>query len=168
MAHTVLIVDDSGLMRNTIRQIIAVDPELEVIGEAEDGMVALERMRALKPEVVLLDIEMPKLDGIGVLKRARLTSSAKVIILSSLAQLGSPQALEARRIGAAEVIAKPSGTISLDLKAKRGSDILRAVRNVLGMPPLDINAAAAHRARVQRDGAHGDRADRDVADRNGE
>ena len=66
MAHTVLIVDDSGLMRNTIRQIIAVDPELEVVGEAADGMVALEKMRALKPNVVLLDIEMPKLDGLAV------------------------------------------------------------------------------------------------------
>jgi len=151
MTHSVLIVDDSGLMRNTIRQIIAVDPELEVVGEAEDGVVALEKIRSLKPDIVLLDIEMPKLDGIAVLKRARLTSSAKVIILSSLAQLGSPQALEARRIGAAEVIAKPSGTISLDLKARRGSDILRAMRAVLNLPPLDASAAAAHRARAHRD-----------------
>jgi two-component system, chemotaxis family, protein-glutamate methylesterase/glutaminase len=148
MPHSVLIVDDSGLMRNTIRQIVAVDPDLEVVGEAEDGVVALEKIRALKPEIVLLDIEMPKLDGIAVLKRARLTSTAKIIILSSLAQLGSPQALEARRIGAADVIAKPSGTISLDLKAKRGSDILRAMRTVLGLPPLD--AAAVQRARTDR------------------
>jgi two-component system chemotaxis response regulator CheB len=149
MPHSVLIVDDSGLMRNTIRQIVAIDPELEVAGEAEDGAVALEKIRALKPDVVLLDIEMPKLDGIAVLKRARLTSTAKVIILSSLAQLGSPQALEARRIGAADVIAKPSGTISLDLKAKRGSDILRAIRTVLGLPPLE--AAAAQRATAHRE-----------------
>jgi two-component system, chemotaxis family, protein-glutamate methylesterase/glutaminase len=149
MPHSVLIVDDSGLMRNTIRQIVAVDPDLEVVGEAEDGVVALEKIRALKPEIVLLDIEMPKLDGIAVLKRARLTSTAKIIILSSLAQLGSPQALEARRIGAADVIAKPSGTISLDLKAKRGSDILRAMRTVLGLPPLD--AAAVQRARTGRE-----------------
>ena len=145
MPYSVLIVDDSGLMRNTIRQIVAVDPELEVVGEAEDGAVAVEKIRALKPNVVLLDIEMPKMDGMAVLKRARLTSSAKIIILSSLAQLGSPLALEARRIGAAEVIAKPSGTISLDLKAKRGSDILQAVRAVLGLPPLD--GASVQRAR---------------------
>jgi two-component system chemotaxis response regulator CheB len=149
MPHSVLIVDDSGLMRNTIRQIVAVDPDLEVVGEAEDGVVALEKIRALKPEIVLLDIEMPKLDGIAVLKRARLTSTAKIIILSSLAQLGSPQALETRRIGAADVIAKPSGTISLDLKAKRGSDILRAIRTVLGLPPLD--AAAVQRTRTGRE-----------------
>jgi two-component system chemotaxis response regulator CheB len=134
MPNTVLIVDDSGLMRNTIRQIIAVDTDLEVIGEAEDGIVALEKIRSLKPDVVLLDIEMPRLDGMAVLKRARLTSSAKVIILSSLTQLGSPMALEARRLGAAEVIAKPSGTISLDLEARRGSDILRIVRSVLKLP----------------------------------
>jgi two-component system chemotaxis response regulator CheB len=152
MPHSVLIVDDSGLMRNTIRQIIAVDPELEVVGEAEDGAVALEKIRSLKPEIVLLDIEMPKLDGIAVLKRSRLTSSAKVIILSSLAQIGSPHALEARRIGAAEIIAKPSGTISLDLKAKRGSDILRAVRTVLGLPALDANDAASHRADAHKSG----------------
>jgi two-component system chemotaxis response regulator CheB len=149
MPHSVLIVDDSGLMRNTIRQIVAVDPDLEVVGEAEDGVVALEKIRALKPDIVLLDIEMPKMDGIAVLKRARLTSTAKIILLSSLAQLGSPQALEARRIGAADVIAKPSGTISLDLKAKRGSDILRAMRTVLGLPPLD--AAAVQRARTGRE-----------------
>ena len=104
MPHSVLIVDDSGLMRNTIRQIVAVDPDLEVVGEAEDGVVALEKIRALKPEIVLLDIEMPKLDGIAVLKRARLTSTAKIIILSSLAQLGSPQALEARRIDRKSVV----------------------------------------------------------------
>lgn len=135
MTNSVLIVDDSGLMRNTIRQIIGVDPDLEVIGEAEDGIVALEKIRSLKPDVVLLDIEMPRLDGMAVLKRARLTSSAKIIILSSLTQLGSPMALEARRLGAAEVIAKPSGTISLDLEARRGSDILRIVRSVLKLAP---------------------------------
>jgi two-component system chemotaxis response regulator CheB len=71
----------------------------------------------------------------AVLKRARLTSSAKIIILSSLTQIGSPVALEARRLGAAEVIAKPSGTISLDLEARRGSDILRILRAVLRLPP---------------------------------
>ena len=63
MAHRVLIVDDSGFMRNIIKQIIAVDDELEVAGEAEDGAVAIEKDRELKPEVILLDIEMPRMDG---------------------------------------------------------------------------------------------------------
>ncbi len=146
MPRGVLIVDDSGFMRNTIRQIIAVDDELEVVGEAEDGLVALEKVRSLRPDVVLLDIEMPNLDGLAVLKRLRLTSKARVIILSSLAQLGSAPALEARRIGAVEVIGKPSGTISLDLKAKRGHEILRAIRSALDLPPLDVEALATRRA----------------------
>jgi chemotaxis response regulator CheB len=89
-------------MRNIIKQIIAVDDELEVAGEAEDGAVAIEKDRELKPEVILLDIEMPKLDGLSALKRLKLTSKAKVVILSSVAQLGSPAANEVRlsRLGA--------------------------------------------------------------------
>lgn len=151
MAHRVLIVDDSGFMRNIIKQIISVDDEFEIVGEAEDGLAALEKEKALKPDIVLLDIEMPRLDGLGVMKRLKLTSRAKVIILSSLAQLGSPAALEARRLGAADVIAKPSGAISLDLKAKRGHDILRAVRAAVGLPPLDL-AALARRAQERKTG----------------
>ncbi len=131
MAHPILIVDDSGFMRNIIRQILAVDPDLEIAGEAEDGQVALEKEKALKPAVILLDIEMPRLDGLSALKRLKLVSKAKVVILSSVAQLGSPAALEARRLGAFDVIAKPSGAISLDLKAKRGHEILTVVRSAL-------------------------------------
>jgi two-component system chemotaxis response regulator CheB len=150
MAHRVLIVDDSGFMRNIIKQIIAVDGELEVAGEAEDGAVAIEKDRELKPEVILLDIEMPKLDGLSALKRLKLTSKAKVIILSSVAQLGSPAALESRRLGAFDVIAKPSGAISLDLKAKRGHEILRTVRAAIGLPPLD-HVAMARKAQVRKE-----------------
>jgi two-component system, chemotaxis family, protein-glutamate methylesterase/glutaminase len=142
MTHRVLIVDDSGFMRNIIKQILTVDEDLEIAGEAEDGLVAIEKEKALKPEVILLDIEMPNLDGLGALKRFKLTSKAKVIILSSVAQLGSAAALEARRLGAFDVIPKPSGAISLDLKAKRGHEILRVVRAAIGLPPLDINAMA--------------------------
>lgn len=142
MAHPVLIVDDFGFMRNIVKQILAVDEELEVVGEAEDGQVAIEKEKELKPEVILLDIEMPRLDGLAALKRLKLTSKAKVVILSSVAQLGSAAALEARRLGAFDVIAKPSGAISLDLKAKRGHEILRVVRAAMGLPPLDVVAMA--------------------------
>jgi two-component system chemotaxis response regulator CheB len=151
MAYRVLIVDDSGLMRNMIKQIIAVDDELEVVGEAEDGAVGIEKDRELKPDVILLDIEMPKLDGLGALKRLKLTSKAKVVILSSVAQLGSPASLEARRLGAFDVIAKPSGAISLDLKAKRGHEILRIVRAAVSLPALDLGAMA-RKAQGRKDG----------------
>ncbi|MGA3302741.1 MAG: response regulator [Methylovirgula sp.] len=151
MVHRVLIVDDSGFMRNIVKQILVVDEDLEIAGEAEDGQVALEKEKELKPEVVLLDIEMPRLDGLNVLKRLKLTSKTKVVILSSVAQLGSPAALEARRLGAFDVIAKPSGAISLDLKAKCGHEILKVVRAAIGLPPLDV-AAMAKRAQSRSEG----------------
>ncbi|MEI9981873.1 MAG: response regulator [Aliidongia sp.] len=151
MAHRVLIVDDSGFMRNIVKQIIAVDDDLEVVGEAEDGIAALEKDKELKPEIILLDIEMPRLDGIGAMKRLKLMSKAKIVILSSVAQLGSPAALESRRLGAFEVIAKPSGAISLDLKAKRGHEILRVVRAAVGLPPLDL-AAMQRKAQQRKEG----------------
>ena len=138
VTHRVLIVDDSGLMRNTIRQIIAADDELVVVGEAEDGSVAIKKDKELKPDVILLDIEMPGLDGLGALKRLSLRSRAKIVILSSAAQVDSPMDRQARRLGAFEVIAKPSGNISLDLKAKRGHEIVRVVRAAAGLPPLDL------------------------------
>ena len=154
MTHSVLIVDDSGLMRNMIKQIIGVDDDLVVAGEAEDGVVGLEKDRQLKPDVILLDIEMPKLDGLSALKRLRLMSKAKVIILSSVAQLGSAASLEARRLGAFDVIAKPSGAISLDLKAKRGHEILRVVRAAVGLLPLDLGGVARMaQARKDTDGS---------------
>jgi two-component system, chemotaxis family, protein-glutamate methylesterase/glutaminase len=142
MSHSVLIVDDSGFMRNIIRQILTVDSDIEIVGEAEDGKVALEKEKTLKPGVILLDIEMPNLDGLSALKRLKLISKAKVVILSSVAQLGTPAALEARRLGAFDVIAKPSGAISLDLKAKRGHEILTVVRAAFGLPPLDVSTLA--------------------------
>jgi two-component system, chemotaxis family, protein-glutamate methylesterase/glutaminase len=151
MPGRVLIVDDSGFMRNIVKQILVVDDELEVVGEAEDGLVALEKEKSLKPDVILLDIEMPNLDGLGALKRLKLTSKAKVVILSSIAQLGSPAAIEARRVGAFDVIAKPSGAISLDLKAKCGHEIIKVVRAAIGLPPLDV-AAVAKRAQARHGG----------------
>jgi two-component system chemotaxis response regulator CheB len=150
MAHRILIVDDSSFMRNIIKQIIAVDDELEVAGEAEDGLVALDKERELKPALILLDIEMPRLDGLGALKRLKLTSKAKVVVLSSVAQLGSAAALESRRLGAVDVIAKPSGAISLDLKAKRGHEILRSVRSALGLAPLE-RSDIARTAQLRKD-----------------
>lgn len=147
MGSRVLIVDDSSLMRNVVRQIISVDSDLEVVGEAEDGLMAIIRDKELKPQIILLDIEMPRLDGIGAMKRLSLRSRAKIVILSSLTQLDAPIALQVQRLGAVGVIAKPSGTISLDLKAKRGHEILRVVRAAAGLPTLDRSGMQRHAER---------------------
>jgi two-component system chemotaxis response regulator CheB len=133
MAKKVLVVDDSFVMRTLIKNIIAVDPDLEVVGDASNGVLALEKAKQLTPDLILLDIEMPEMDGIECLKHLRLSSSAQVVIISSVAQIGSPQALEARRLGARDVIAKPSGAMSLDLKDKKGHDIIKAARRAVGL-----------------------------------
>ena len=129
----ILIVDDSFVMRALLRGIVTSDPDLEVAGEATNGLEALQQIKAMAPDLVLLDIEMPHMDGIECLKRLRLLSKVPVIIVSSVAQAGSPQAVEARKFGAAEVIAKPSGAMSLDLNAKKGHEIVTASRRVLGL-----------------------------------
>lgn len=134
MAKTrVLLVDDSVLMRTIIGDIVRSDSELELIGSAENGLIALEMIKSQKPDIVLLDIEMPEMDGLEVMEHLSLISKAKVIIISSVAQLGSPEASEARALGAAEVIAKPSGTMSLDLAHKKGHDIVSAIRRAAGL-----------------------------------
>jgi two-component system chemotaxis response regulator CheB len=129
----ILIVDDSFVMRALLRGIVTSDPDLEVAGEATNGLEALQQVKEMAPDLVLLDSEMPHLDGIECLKRLRLMSKVPVIIVSSVAQAGSPQALDARKFGAAEVIAKPSGAMSLDLNAKKGHEIVTASRKVLGL-----------------------------------
>lgn len=134
MTKKILVVDDSFVMRTLIKDILSSDADFTVVGEAANGGDALEKVKQLAPDVVLLDIEMPGIDGIEFLKRLKLVSACKVVVVSSVAQVGSPQALEARRLGAFDVISKPSGALSLDLKAKKGSDIVTITRRAVGLP----------------------------------
>jgi two-component system chemotaxis response regulator CheB len=139
---TVLVVDDSAFMRNLVKQIVQVDEAFNIVGEAADGVSAVAVAMTLKPQIIILDIEMPKMDGIEVMKRLKLFSRAKVIILSSVAQAGSEIAQKARMLGAFEVIPKPSGAISLDLKPKRGRQLLEVLHAAAGLPPPDFQALA--------------------------
>src|SRR5207248_7873107 len=92
----ILVVDDSFIMRTIIKDIVDTDPDLEVAGFAENGKVGLQRVRELKPDAILLDLEMPEMNGIDMLKRLTLLGKSKVIVVSSVGQTGSPQAMEAR------------------------------------------------------------------------
>ncbi len=133
MAVQVMVVDDSFMMRTLISNIVNADRDLNVAATAANGQIALDQVKSVNPQVILLDIEMPQMDGLEALKRLRLVSRAKVIIISSVAQVGSQQALEARRLGAFDVIAKPSGAMSLDIADKRGSEIVATARKAAGL-----------------------------------
>jgi class 3 adenylate cyclase/ActR/RegA family two-component response regulator len=136
----ILIVDDSFIMRKLIREIVESDDDLTVVDVAENGQIALQKVREVKPDLVLLDIEMPEMSGLETLRRLGLRSKSKVVILSSLGGEGTAETIEALRLGAAAVLEKPSGSISLDVQARKGAGILSTIRNVLGLPPRQATA----------------------------
>jgi two-component system, chemotaxis family, protein-glutamate methylesterase/glutaminase len=111
----VLIADDSALMRQKLRQIIEADREFEVVAVARDGEDAIVKARELRPDVVSLDINMPKLDGIGVLQMILSERICPVVMVSSLTQKGALTTFECLELGAFDFVAKPDGTVSSNL-----------------------------------------------------
>ncbi|MBS4032736.1 MAG: chemotaxis response regulator protein-glutamate methylesterase [Clostridiales bacterium] len=103
----VLIVDDSALMRRIIHDIMAGDPRFIVVGTARDGVDALEKMERLSPDLVTLDVEMPRMDGLDTLKEIMRRYGTPVIMLSSLTLHGSSVTMEALALGAVDFLPKP-------------------------------------------------------------
>lgn len=106
----ILIVDDSAVMRNLLRTVVNSDAHCEVAGTAADGASALDSLPVINPDVVLLDVEMPVMDGLATLRALRQRSnSTPVIMCSSLTHRGARVTIEALASGAADYVAKPSG-----------------------------------------------------------
>ena len=103
----VLIVDDSAFVRQALKEILEHDPEIEVIGVAADPFVAVERIKEQLPDVITLDVEMPRMDGLTFLDRIMSQHPIPVVICSTLAGSGSDVALAALAKGAVEIISKP-------------------------------------------------------------
>jgi two-component system, chemotaxis family, protein-glutamate methylesterase/glutaminase len=103
----VLIVDDSATVRQTLKEILQSDPQIEVSGVAPDPYVAVERIRSCVPDVITLDIEMPRMDGLTFLEKIMSQHPIPVVICSTLTAQGSETALEALEKGAVEIITKP-------------------------------------------------------------
>ena len=103
----VLIVDDSAMVRQTLQQVLSSDPEIEVIGTAGDPFVAAERLEEELPDVITLDIEMPRMDGLTFLQKIMSHHPIPVVICSSLVGEGAQSTLRALDYGAVDVIAKP-------------------------------------------------------------
>lgn len=109
----VLIVDDSAVVGKALTDALEADAEIEVVGTAPDPYRARDKIAALKPDVLTLDIEMPRMDGLTFLRILMAERPMPVIILSSATQSGSHQALAALRLGAVDVLGKPHGPYSL-------------------------------------------------------
>lgn len=103
----VLVVDDSALVRQTLCDILNSDPEIEVIGTAADPILAAERMKTVVPDVITLDVEMPRMDGLTFLQKLMSQHPIPVVMCSSLAENGSETALKALEYGAVDIITKP-------------------------------------------------------------
>jgi len=109
----VLVVDDSALMRKLIPQLLAEDPSIEVVGTAMDGSFGLKKIEELKPHVVTLDLEMPRMDGIEMLRAITRKHHVPVIIFSSHTERGASSTLKALALGAFDFVAKPHDVASV-------------------------------------------------------
>lgn len=112
----VLVADDSAFMRKCLREILAADPEIEVLDVARDGEEAVAKARQMRPDVVTLDVNMPRMDGLTALQHILLEAPCAVVMISSLTQEGALTTLEALELGAVDFVAKPDGTVSLGIK----------------------------------------------------
>ena len=106
----VLVVDDSTVMRKLIGAALSADPELEVVGEAGDPLQAREAIKALNPDVITLDVEMPNMNGIDFLERIMRLRPMPVVMVSTLTARGTEATLQALELGAVDCIEKPRGS----------------------------------------------------------
>jgi len=123
----VLVVDDSALMSKQIAAILNEDDKIEVVGQAKDGVEAMHMAGTLKPDVITLDVEMPKMSGITALKHIMVRHGVPTVMISALTKEGARTTFDALRYGAIDVIAKPSRREDESLDAQK-EDIVAKVR----------------------------------------
>lgn len=140
----VLIVDDSPLIRGILTEVIQQASDLKVVGSAEDPYQAREMIKSLNPDVITLDIEMPKMDGISFLRNLMRLRPMPVVMISTLTQKGSPITLEALEIGAVDFIAKPKVNVAEQLQhyAETVQEKVRTAATARLRPFRTVEAAA--------------------------
>lgn len=136
MSIKVLVVDDSALIRSLLKEIIEQDPELQLVGQAPDAYVARDLIKQLNPDVITLDIEMPRMDGLTFLEKLMAARPTPVIMISSLTEAGSEATFRAMELGAVDFVAKPKLGIREGMEAY-AEDIIEKLK-------------AASRARLRR------------------
>lgn len=124
-----LIIDDSAFMRKALQIMLESDPEIKVVGMARDGEEGFRKVQELQPDIVTLDLEMPRMNGLECLKMIMREQPTAVLVVSSLTTKGAAIALEAMNLGAQDYIPKSQSYVALDI-TKIKSDLLEKVKNI--------------------------------------
>jgi two-component system chemotaxis response regulator CheB len=126
----VLVVDDSAIVRKVFTEVLSGESGIEVVGTAPDPFIARDKIVRLKPDVVTLDLEMPRMDGLTFLKKLMRYNPVPIVIVSSLTRNGGKLALEAIESGAVEVLSKPGSAFSVGEMRQQLADKIRAAARV--------------------------------------
>ncbi|MDD3437150.1 MAG: chemotaxis response regulator protein-glutamate methylesterase [Candidatus Gastranaerophilales bacterium] len=143
MAIKVLIIDDSAMIRKVFEQELSKDPEIEVVGTAPDPFVGRDKIVYLKPDVITLDIEMPRMDGLTFLGKLMQHYPLPVVVVSSLAKKGGEVAVKAIELGAVEVLSKPGTAYSVGDMSEQLIEKVKAAAKVKVFKTIDPNKIAS-------------------------
>lgn len=126
-----LIVDDSAFMRMSIRNMLACDPEISVVGDAPNGKEAIEKSKSLRPDIIIMDVNMPVMDGLTAVKTIMNTDPFPIIMFSTLTKEGSKEALEALHLGAIDFVTKPESKSDSDNKKNEvEKELIDKIKNI--------------------------------------
>ena len=139
----VMVVDDSAVVRQVVAGLLSEDPEIEVVAAVADPILAMARMKVAWPDVIVLDVEMPRMDGITFLKKIMAERPTPVVICSTLAEAGAKTSMEALASGAVAIITKPK--IGLKQFLQDGSDDMITAVKAAARANVKLLHAAAHK-----------------------
>jgi two-component system chemotaxis response regulator CheB len=135
----VLIVDDAVVVRKVLSDTLSQDPYLEVVGTASNGRIALSKFPTLKPDIVLLDIEMPEMDGLETVRELRkIDRRVPIVMFSTLTERGAEATLEALSLGATDYITKPSNSDMAETLDTVSNELLPKIRALCKLPEVAI------------------------------
>ncbi|MDZ7750305.1 MAG: chemotaxis response regulator protein-glutamate methylesterase [Gammaproteobacteria bacterium] len=145
----VLVVDDSALVRKLITSMLNEDPDIEVVGAAQDPYVAREKIKELKPDVLTLDVEMPRMDGITFLRNLMRLRPMPVVMVSSLTDQGADVTLQALELGAIDFVTKPKMDLAHSFEGY-GEDIREKIKGAAGVELRAMEMTQMRRRMVEQ------------------